>query len=194
VFTVTRTKIKIAAILLLAAIVGIVVMPTTEAQVKPPACESQAEPPKKGDKDLKPNLQGTWSVVANTINGTDLPKELREKSMVVFKDDMMTQKPEVILEGASGQPDQLKLGKDDFPVAFELDLTKNPKYFDVIITANEMKIRAPGIFVIESSPDADTLKICYHPTTRPQDFASKADSGNILLFLKRSKKKAEGAR
>jgi len=192
---VTRTKIKIAAILLVAAIVGIVGVPITEAQVKPPARENQqAEPPKKVEKDLKPVLQGTWSVVTNTINGTDLPKELREKSKVVFKNDMMTQKPEVILEGASGQPDQLKLGKDDFPVTFELDLTKNPKYFDVIITANEMKIRAPGIFVIESSPDADTLKICYHSTTRPQDFASKADSGNILLVLKRSKKKAEGAR
>jgi uncharacterized protein (TIGR03067 family) len=174
---VTSIKIQTSAILLLTAFTGLAAMQSAVAQE-----------PKKEANAITQSIQGKWAVASLTIDGVELPKALRGVSSVVFKGDVMTQKPEVFREGGVGQASTLKLGDGEFPVTFQLDAAKNPKHFNVVIDAGLMKIQAPGIFHLESKGAGDKLKICYHPSQRPTDFTSKADSGNILLVLTRSKK------
>jgi uncharacterized protein (TIGR03067 family) len=133
-------------------------------------------------KDLKA-MQGDWSAVENKVDGLDFPKELLKKTKVIFKGDKMTQKPEIVNECG-----KFKLGSaDGFTVTVKLDEAKKPKALDVIVEAGGKKAVARGIYELRG----DDLKICFNPAGAPKDFTSKAGSGNILLVLKREKKKGK---
>jgi uncharacterized protein (TIGR03067 family) len=144
------------------------------------ALSAAAEGP--ASKDLKA-MQGDWLVVENKVDGLDFPKDLLKKTKVIFKGDKMTQKPEIV--NACGK---FILGSaDGFTVSVKLDESKKPKLLDVIVEADGKKAVAKGIYELRG----DDLKICFNPGGAPKEFTSKAGSGNILLVLKREKKKGK---
>jgi uncharacterized protein (TIGR03067 family) len=114
-------------------------------------------------------LQGTWSFVSMEVQG-------------VKTSDKDFKKYTVVLEG-----DQYTVSAGDKIAAqttFRLDPTKKPKTIDLIDIKNVRVIR--GIYSLE----ADKLTICDRGAekgARPTEFATRPDSGLVLVVLKRDK-------
>lgn len=125
-------------------------------------------------KDDAKTIQGTWSLVAMEANGEKAPEERikKEGSKLIISADKIVVK-------RADQPKTL-----DF--AYKIDPTKSPKTIDVIFGDGPRKGEVQlGIYEI----DGDTLKFCGSDKKedRPTEFATKAESGHVLMILKRDK-------
>ena len=127
-------------------------------------------------KNEQDKLEGTWVAVSREVNGKQASAEEIEasKAKLEFKGDKST------------------IRVDDKVVSeatFKLDPTKKPKAFDLTVTKgqNEGK-KSLAIYELEG----DTLKVCWTlfavERARPTEFATKADSGLLLIVYKREKK------
>ena len=91
-------------------------------------------------KEAKPDLEGTWLVVAGEERGKPAPEEEIKKRVMRFT--------------FTGNKVKVNLGKDDKAQegTFTIDETKKPKHIDM--KAGDLEIR--GIY----TTDGDTLKMC----------------------------------
>src|SRR5947209_3708937 len=123
-------------------------------------------------KDLD-QMTGTWVVVSSESNGVKLPAEDVNKWRLVQKGE----------EWAFYEGDKvLVAGKD------KIDPGRTPKQVTVTLTAGPDKGKTVlGIYEI----DGDTWKTCWADPgkERPTAFATKPDSGQHSLVLKRVKAK-----
>jgi uncharacterized protein (TIGR03067 family) len=109
-------------------------------------------------------LQGKWNVETFEYNGK--PVEALKGAVREFKDSKYTLKP---VEG------------ETFTGTVKLDDAKTPKQIDLELNERTLK----GIYEISG----DVLKISYRleGDERPTEFASKPDSGIVLVVHKRAK-------
>jgi RNA polymerase sigma factor (sigma-70 family) len=114
-------------------------------------------------------LQGTWKVVAATLDGTtDGPEvdQVKKQLEIVFKGDKLT----------------IKVAAD-----YKLDPTTSPKQIDLSVSyaPEEERRTIRGIYDLSG----DDLKLCLGgpDTDRPTAFASEKGSRRMLLVLKRMK-------
>ncbi len=129
-------------------------------------------------EDLK-KLEGTWIVASREANGKDAPSE-QSKGTVLFKAD------KVSLCGPDGEV----IGE----ATITIDPTRKPKHIDLTITKGTGDFKkyegkkSLGIYEL----DGDTLKACWTlygaERERPDAFATKPDSGLLLVHYKREKK------
>jgi uncharacterized protein (TIGR03067 family) len=109
-------------------------------------------------------LQGKWTVESFEYNGT--PVERMKDATREIKDGKYTLTPKVgdVIEGT-----------------VKIDPDKKPKTIDLDVNGRILK----GIYEL----DGDALKMCYILTDgeRPTEFASKPESGVILIMHKRAK-------
>jgi uncharacterized protein (TIGR03067 family) len=114
--------------------------------------------------DDQQKLQGKWTVESFQYNGN--PVEMMKEATREFKDGKYSLTP--------------KTG-DAIEGTVKLDPTKKPKTIDLEVNGRTLK----GIYEL----DGDTLKMCYilSDGERPSEFASKPDTGVILILHKRAK-------
>jgi RNA polymerase sigma factor (sigma-70 family) len=169
------TKLKIA--LLLLATVGIAGVGTfglirlaTAGEPAGPEFARGLQPPPRQDNaataDQK-TLQGTWTVVAVTENGRDVPEaEVKNRnSQFVFVGNKVTI--------------PIRDGMREF--AYKLDPTQKPRHIDLVFEG----VTSKGLYVL----DAGTLKICVAKDgdERPADLAAPRDSNRVLVELKKTR-------
>jgi uncharacterized protein (TIGR03067 family) len=118
----------------------------------------------RADQTDQQKLQGKWIVDSFEYNGN--PVERLKDAVREFKDGKYSLTPKMG-EGIDGTA--------------TLDPTQKPKTIDLDINGRILK----GIYDLEG----DTLKMCYNLTSdqRPTEFASKPDSGLIMIVHKRGK-------
>ncbi len=128
-----------------------------------------ADKPKQGETDAEQKkLQGTWMVVSGEASGNKMPQTETEKLRIIITGSKIAFKT----------PDKAE------EMTYKLDPAKKPKEID--ITHPKVKDgTVNGIYSIEG----DNLKICYskREKERPDQFATKAGSRQILFILKREK-------
>ena len=123
-------------------------------------------------KDRK-KYEGTWQVVSLEVDGNKTAEDDAKKITVVNEADgkwAIEVEGKVIARGTS-----------------EIDPTKKPRAVDLTETEGDAKGKTfHGIYEFED----DTRKVCLAESgkDRPSEFSSKADSGHILVVLKRVKK------
>jgi uncharacterized protein (TIGR03067 family) len=120
----------------------------------------------KGDLD---KLQGTWKVVAVTIDGNKQPADEADKGELVQKGDAY----------------EFTMGGRTHSGTIKLDPTKKPKSIVRTSTSCDDKDKTyPGIYEVEG----DDYKVCFSTGDKaPDKFESEAGSGNMLFVLKRKK-------
>jgi uncharacterized protein (TIGR03067 family) len=119
-----------------------------------------APPTKQEAGNDQEKLQGTWVLTSATVNGDDKTAEwVKLQYKAVIKGDKIT---------LGGRGDMRTS-----PLA--LDPASKPKSFDFLISL--------GIYELKG----DQLKVCLGGRKRPAEFASKADSQNVLFVFKRAK-------
>ena len=124
------------------------------------AAEAPKDDAAKKDRD---KLQGAWKPESGKRNGKDVPAGILDKMQFTFDGDKVTVKDATREQSAR----------------FTLDPSKKPPTIDFGKTSK-------GIYQLKG----DILELCWVRTgrDRPKKFASPADSGTILLVLKRVKK------
>jgi uncharacterized protein (TIGR03067 family) len=134
-----------------------------------------ADDPNDAKKKDLDKLQGTWIASSIDYNGEkqlgDNVKELK----VIVEGGKMTLKSEA--------PEVEKYGK----ATIKIDPSTMPKIVDFTIAQGDEKgTTFEGIYDV----DKDEWKLCLKPfgKERPAKFESKADSGDVLIILKREKK------
>jgi uncharacterized protein (TIGR03067 family) len=124
------------------------------------------------EKKDKAAFQGAWKVTQLIENGESQPAEVIAKVRIFFKGDRFTTKE------AADKPEQAH--------AYKISARKQPKIIDVTPAAGPHKDKVfQGIY----SLDGAELRICvaYPGDDRPKKFEAKADSGYVLMILKRDK-------
>ncbi len=127
------------------------------------------DPKQDAIKKEMAQFQGTWKFVSMEVEGKKKPDKDFTKYTVVLQGDQWT-----VSEG-----DKIAAN-----VTFKLDPTKKPKTIDLVDVEKKRLIR--GIY----SLDGDKLTVCDRGSEkgeRPTEFATKADSGLVLVVLKRVK-------
>ncbi len=130
------------------------------------AAEAKKDAPKK-DADL---MQGSWTMTEATKNGESAGEDKLKEIKVAFKGAMFT----------------VTTGDETHEVPFKLDSKKKPKAIDASPTSGPYKDKTLlGIYDVS----ADQLKLCFAEPgkDRPAEFKSEADSGHVLLIMKRNK-------
>jgi uncharacterized protein (TIGR03067 family) len=127
-----------------------------------------------GPKEKKDRaaFQGAWKVTQIVEDGKAPAAEVLAKIKIVFKDDQFS------TQEAEDKAPQTH--------AYKIDARKKPKTIDVTPAAGPHKDKVfLGIYSLES----DELKVCvaYPGEDRPKRFEAKADSGHVLMILKRAK-------
>lgn len=128
------------------------------------------EPAEAAGLDQK-QLQGVWTVVSLESAGKMAPDEEIKNLQVVFADKQF-----VLREGNTDREKRV----------FRLDAAHNPRTIDFLGGADDDSINGQGIYELVG----DTLRICWckgDDEPRPTDFATKADTAQFLVQLKRAK-------
>jgi len=113
----------------------------------------------KKDTDL---VQGTWQATELVRNGETVPKDEVAKFQLIIKGDKYVFKSDGDMEGT-----------------FKLDDAAKPKHIDVTPAGGEA---LKGIYSVTDKE----LKLCVAiGGDRPKEFAAKADSGCILMVMKK---------
>jgi len=119
------------------------------------------------------NLQGTWTCVSATINGSPLAEETANQlKLTMTADRFKTERGEQTL----------------FDSTYTIDPAKSPSTIDMIGTEGELKGKpALGIYKL----DANQLTLCYvmPGSPRPTTFESQPQSGVFLVVWKRAENK-----
>jgi len=122
-------------------------------------------------KKDRTQLQGEWSMVSGSADGTAMPDAMRESAKRVCKEDETT----------------VTVGGLLFMKAkFTIDPSRKPKTIDYqMIDGHTKGKKQLGIYEIEG----DTVKFCFGSpgSERPQDFSSKPGDGRTLSVWKRKK-------
>ena len=127
-------------------------------------------------RDTK-KLEGSWRTISVETNGKKLPEDVIKEMAdlrLVFKGNTgsIRNKGKVLSEGP-----------------FTIDPTKKPKTLDLKVTKGQRK-GSTSLAIYEL--DGDTLKACWTSLAvdrkRPKEFATKPDSGLLLIIYKRKKK------
>ncbi len=130
------------------------------------------DPKKDATKKEMAKFQGTWKFVSMEVNGRQSSKEEFGRFRVVFQGHKWT-----VDDG----------DKIAAQVTFKVDPTKKPKTIDLTSTVDHDKGRLiRGIYTLEG----DKLTVCdrgEEKGDRPTEFATKPDSGLVLVVLKRVK-------
>jgi RNA polymerase sigma factor (sigma-70 family) len=115
----------------------------------------------KTDKD---KLPGTWTLVALTDTGNEIPQE-----------EIKAKNFEMVITA-----DKLNLPPKGKQVSYKLDPSKKPKQIDLLFEGGKA---AKGIYSLEGT----TLKLCVSTrgSDRPTEFAAPSDLNQILLVLKK---------
>lgn len=128
------------------------------------------EPAEAAGLDQK-QLQGVWTVVSLESAGKKAPDEEIKNLQVVFADKQF-----VLREGNTDREKR----------AFRLDAAHSPRNIDFLGGADDDSINGQGIYELVG----DTLRICWckgENEPRPTEFATKADTAQLLVQLKRAK-------
>jgi uncharacterized protein (TIGR03067 family) len=136
---------------------------------------SGGEDVKKKEQD---KLQGEWKITKFTENGREDAEAIKHIGKVVFKGNKLT----ITLTGPDGTSENksatLTLMPDKTPKAVDLIPDEGP----------EKSTKMPGIYEIKG----DTLRLCAadgrRSKDRPTEFASKENSGIVLIEFERIKK------
>ena len=116
------------------------------------------------------SLQGTWTCVSATINGSPLAEEARKQlKLTMTTDRFKTERGDQVL----------------FDSTYTIDPTKSPPAIDMVGTEGELKGKpALGIYKL----DANQLTLCYvmPGSPRPTAFDSQTNSGVFLVVWKRA--------
>ncbi|HZT81649.1 MAG TPA: TIGR03067 domain-containing protein [Gemmataceae bacterium] len=132
------------------------------------AAAAAADEEGKGDKD---SLEGTWSLVSVEINKQPLAMEKLKEARLVVK----------------GKDYSFKLGDMRLELTHKMYPDRKPKAMDMTVTEGPDKGKTlHAIYKLEG----DTLTICRHTLLdkpRPTEFATKPDSGLMLIVWKRIK-------
>jgi uncharacterized protein (TIGR03067 family) len=123
-------------------------------------------------------LEGTWSVVAVTMNGVKATDRIAGGLRLTVRGNKISLKPGLAVDG-NGKVEVGDSEGDD--AAFKLDPTKSPAHIDLTLGSGRNRRIVKGIYVVEKAE----LKICFSPQARPKDFANVADSGQTLLVAQR---------
>lgn len=128
------------------------------------------------ERDTK-KLEGSWRTMSVESNGKKLSQDVIKEMAdlrLVFKGDTgsIRNKGKVLSEGP-----------------FTIDPTKKPKTLDLEVTKGQ-RIGSTSLAIYEL--DGDTLKACWTSLAvdrkRPKEFATKPDSGLLLITYQREKK------
>jgi uncharacterized protein (TIGR03067 family) len=128
---------------------------------------------KQGDvkKELQ-QLEGTWVVVSEEMDGRKVPADTIKPSKLIVKGDTYTvQMGERVVEKGT----------------IQIDPTKKPKTIDATPSDGENKGKTfHGIYEIQG----DTAKDCFamDGKERPKEFATKQGSGMVVRVYKRDKR------
>jgi uncharacterized protein (TIGR03067 family) len=118
-------------------------------------------------------FNGTWIAIGLEKDGEKLAEEQIKslKLQLILKDDKYTVKmDDKVIDSGTSKPDP----------------TTKPKTIDVMPSEGPNKGKMiKGIYEL----DGDTLRVCYdlEGKGRPKAFATKADSGQVLIVYKRAK-------
>ena len=122
-------------------------------------------------KKDRAQLQGEWSMVSGSADGTAMPDAMRETAKRVCKDDETT----------------VTVGGQLFMKAkFTIDPSRKPKTIDYQMIDGPTKGKKQlGIYELQG----DTVKFCFGSpgSERPPDFTSKQGDGRTLSVWKRKK-------
>jgi uncharacterized protein (TIGR03067 family) len=127
-----------------------------------------ADAPKEDVKKEKEKLKGAWKVVSLEVEGKEQKKE---EVTFTFADDNLT-----------------IAFKDDKKTAnYKLEPTTKPTSIDMVPDDGPEKGKTlKGIYVV----DGEMLKLCFAKqpdNARPSEFATKKESGSVLIVLKKEK-------
>jgi uncharacterized protein (TIGR03067 family) len=115
-------------------------------------------------------LKGTWGLVSSETDGNKASADEIKKIKLVFAGATLT-----VRQGDKSAESDVVLRPD-----------KKPKQIDLIPGDGPDKAKTvPGIYEL----DDDNLKLCLSKPgkQRPAEFGTKADSGRVLIVLKRGK-------
>ena len=122
-------------------------------------------------KKDRAHLQGEWSMVSGSADGSAMPEAMRTTATRVCKDDETT----------------VTIGGQLFMKAkFTIEPSRKPKTIDYQMIDGPTKGKKQlGIYEIEG----DTVRFCFGSpgSERPQDFTSKPGDGRTLSVWKRKK-------
>jgi uncharacterized protein (TIGR03067 family) len=126
-----------------------------------------ADAPQKDAEKEKKSLQGTWVMTSREVGGKKTEGEKLEGSQWTFEGDKIKVQYQ---------------GKDAPELAYELDLSKDPKSIDM--TSSQTKMKGLGIYKL----DGDSLTVAVSPDERPKDWVSKEGSKVTVLVFRRAKR------
>jgi uncharacterized protein (TIGR03067 family) len=136
-----------------------------------------AAPPDKSATSDKEKLQGTWQLVSIELNKQNIPLEDLKSGKVVVAAQLVVK----------GDSYVFTLGEERLELTFTMDQTKTPKTIDMTIVAGKEKGKVyHGIYKLEG----DIYTICrnFEPDNdRPTEFATKVDTGLMIVVWKRCK-------
>lgn len=155
------TKLRIAAVVMLASCAAGIALSSPEPQSK------DADKAKLEKEEIE-KLQGTWVIV-----------EVEERGE--------KQKPDEGIGKLIVQGDKLIFLGEDLSRAFKLDPTTKPKAIDLVIDKGE---KVPGIYSLEGDQLKLAVNN-KRSDERPTEFASKPDSNFAILTLRRVSKNTD---
>jgi uncharacterized protein (TIGR03067 family) len=170
----TRQALVFVGLLSVSLVVGTAAVPRS-AQAEPQAPRTIApvssDQPKEKAKEEKQKLQGTWKLLSITQDGQESDKSNDDIQLIFSGDDFSAKVP-------SG---------DDHKGTFKVNPASKPRAIDIMLTEGPEKDKtAEGIYELKG----DELRLCIAKPGnkgRPTEFASKPDSGILLVIAKRAK-------
>jgi RNA polymerase sigma-70 factor (ECF subfamily) len=138
------------------------------------AAAPPGKPATASDSDA---LQGTWCLAAVEVNKQTIPLENLKDGNTVLVGTLVVK----------GDNYTFHLGKSRLELTFRMDPSKTPRAIDLTVVEGQLKGQTyHGIYKLEG----DTYTIC-RPTlpdkARPTEFATRPDSGLMLVVWKREK-------